>query len=245
MNRSSISLTSDSGPIFRLSTFRNEDVLISESIEHVPFIRILMIIICIIIGVGTLINLIVTYLKYQLILKHGKIYRIIIPLLLFLNIVFHVSHYAHNIYDPAAYFEPKHLYLKIFFSEMEKTFLFNFPLSIIFIIATRKLLLSTTKEKSNSRHMIITVIIYSFMSMVSGGHYTFEPPWNFSLICNITIAGETIVAFLLLIVSIFIYHSNSNKNIDYRYTRLAVDDKSNTSINRQQHQFKSKISDDE
>jgi len=207
-----------------------------------------MIILCLIIGLGTLISLIVIYIKYKLILKHNIFYRIIVPLILFLNLLFHVSHYAHNIYDPAGYFEPKKLYVKIFISEMEQTFLFNFPLSILFIIATRKLLLSCTNEQSNSRHMLIIVILYSLMSMVSGGHYTYEPPQNFSWICNITIAGETIVAFVLLIISVFIYRINSNKTINYRYTRLGTNDKSNSnvqiSINRQE-QFKSKISDNE
>ncbi len=234
MNHSFIPITSNSGPIFRLSTLRDKDVLISESIDHLPFIRILMIIVCFIIGIGTLINLIVIYIKYKLILKHSIFYKIIVPLILFLNIIFHVAHYAHNIYDPAAYFEPKKLYLKIFISEMEQTFFFNFPLSFVFIIATRKLLLSCTNEYSNSGHMLIMVTLYSLMSMISGGHYTYEPPRNFSMICNITIAGETIVAFVLWIVSIFIYQSNSRKIINYRYTQLTNNDKS-----------KSKLSDNE
>src|SRR5437868_243626 len=101
----------NSEPIFRRSTFRNEDVLISESLKHLPLIRIVMIIICMIIGISTLINLILIYNKYKLILKHNIFHRIIVPLILFLNTVFHVSHYVHNIYDPAIYFEPKKLYL--------------------------------------------------------------------------------------------------------------------------------------
>ena len=121
---------------------------------------------------------------------------------------------------------------------MEQTFLFNFPLSFIFIIATRKLLLSCTNQQSNKFYMLIIVILYSLMSMISGGHYTYEPPRNFSLICNITIAGETIVAFLLVIISLFIYRSNTNENMDYKYTRLATS-------NIQQRQSKSKLSDNE
>jgi hypothetical protein len=205
-----------------------------------------MIIVCLIIGFGTLINLIIIYIKYKLILKHSRLSRIIVPFILFLNIVFHVTHYAHNIYDPAGYYEPKHLYLKIFISEMEQTFLFNFPLSVLFLISTRKLLLSCTNEQSNSRHMLIVVILYSLMSMISGGHYTYEPPWNFSLIYNITIAGETIVAFILLIISLLIYRSNSNKIINY--TRLRIDDKSNSNVQMaisQERQWKSKMSDNE
>jgi hypothetical protein len=86
------------------------------------------------------------------------------------------------------------------------------------------------------------------MSMISVGHYTYEPPWNFSLICNITIAGETIVAFILLIVSLFIYRSNSNQNINYRYTRLGSNYKINSDISMsriQKQQLKSKMSDNE
>ncbi|CAF3989173.1 unnamed protein product [Rotaria sordida] len=238
----------NSEPIFRRSTFRNEDVLISESLKHLPLIRIIMIIICIIIGIGTLINLILIYNKYKLILKHNIFHRIIIPLILFLNIIFHVSHYVHNIYDPAIYFEPKKLYLKIFFSEMEKTFLFNFPLSILFLISTWKLLLSCTNEQIQSFHMLIIVTLYSLMSMISGGHYLYEPPTNFSFLCNITIAGETIIAFLLFIMAIFVYQSNSNKSIDFTYTRLTQNDKSELNIPmsvNQQRQIKSKLSDNE
>jgi hypothetical protein len=241
MNYSSISKTSQTGPIYRVSTFRNEDVLISESIKHLPLIRIIMIIICIIIGIGTLINLIITYMKYRLILKHHIFYRIIVPLILLFNILFHVSHYTHNIYDPAAYFEPKHLYVKILISEMEKTFAFNFPLSIVFMIATRKLLLSCTNQQSKPLTTLILVTIYTLMSMISGGHYLNEPPWNFSLICNMTIAGETIVAFLLFIISLFIYRSISAKSINYKYTRLTTNDNSNI----QQRELKSKSSDNE
>jgi uncharacterized membrane protein len=169
-------------------------------------------------------------------------------LILFVNILFHVSHYVHNIYNPAGYFEPKKLYLKIIFSEMEQTFLFNFPLSVLFIISTRKLLLSCTNQQTKSVNMLIIVILYSLMSMISVGHYTYEPPWNFSLICNITIAGETMVAFILLIVSLFIYRSNSNENINYRYTRLGTNDKIDSDISMssiQKRELKSKISDNE
>ncbi|CAF4483519.1 unnamed protein product, partial [Rotaria sp. Silwood2] len=245
-NYSSMSMNSE--PIFRRSTFRNEDVLISESLKKLPLIRILMIIICMIIGIGTLINLIWIYNKYKLILKNKIFHRIIIPLILLLNIFFHVSHYIHNIYDPAGYFEPKRLYLKIFMGEMERTFIFNFPLSILFIIATRKLLLSCTNEQTKSFHMLIVVTLYSLMSMISVGHYFYEPVWNFSLLCNITITGETIMAFLLFIMAIFIYQSNSNKSIDYIYTRLAASDKSEANIPmsvNQQRRFKSKSSDNE
>ncbi len=248
MNSSSISLTSKSGPIFRLSTLRDKDVLILESLEHLPLMRIVMIIICLIIGIGTFINLIVVYAKYKLMLRDSIFYRKIVPLILLLNIVFHVAHYIHNIYDPAGYFEPKRLYLKILFSEMEQTFLFNFPLSILFVIATRKLLLSCTNEQSNARHMLIIVTLYSLMSMISGGHYTYEPPWNFSLFYNITIAGETIVAFILLMIALFIYRSNSNKPINYRYTRLSTNDKSDSNVQMsviQERQRKSKMSDNE
>ncbi|CAF3519038.1 unnamed protein product [Rotaria sp. Silwood1] len=235
-------------PIFRRSTLRNKDVLISESLKYLPLIRILMLIICIIIGICTLINLILTYNKYKLILKSNIFYRIIVPIILLLNIIFHVLHYIHNIYDPAAYFEPKYLYIKKYISEMEQTFIFNFPLSIIFIIATRKLLLSCTNKQIQSFYMLIIVTLYCFMSMISGGHYLYEPPWNFSLLCNITIAGETLMALILFIITIYIYQSNTNKSIDYIYTQLNVNDKLELNIStssNQQQRLKSKSSDNE
>ncbi|CAF1263857.1 unnamed protein product [Adineta steineri] len=242
-------ISSKSGPIFRMSTFRNDEVLVSESIEHLPSIRIIMVIICFLIGIGTLINLIVTYIKYKLIFKQSLFYRIIVPFLLFLNIIFHVSHYAHNIYDPAGYHEPKFLYRKIVFSEMEQTFLFNFPLSILFMIATRKLLLCCTKQPTKSLNMFIVVALYCLLSMISGGHYIHEPPSSFSLIHNITISGETIVAFLLFIVALCIHRSITNKINKRRYNRLVTDEdisNSNDPLSiSQQRPLKSKMSDNE
>ena len=233
---------------FRLSTFRNEDVLIVESFEHPPPLRILMVIICFIIGIVTLVHLIIIYRKYRLLFRDIFFHRKIVPLILLFNIIFHVAHYADNIYDPAKYFEPKHLYLKIIISEMEQTFLFNFPLSILFLIATRKLLSSCTKEQSNAPYMLIVVAVYSFMSMISGGHYTYEPPSNFSLMCNLTIAGETLLAFVLLIISLLIHRLNTKKSINYRYNQLSTNDGSELNVQTsvvQSRQWKSKLSDGE
>ncbi|UJR14472.1 hypothetical protein I4U23_001469 [Adineta vaga] len=243
MNYSS-TLRFQSNPLFRISTFRNEDVLIFEPKQQVSWIRISMVIISILLGMVTLLNLLLTYMKYQRIFKQNRFYQLVIPLILFLNIIFHVSHYAHNIYEPVGYFEPKHLYRKIIFSEMEQTFFFNFPLTILFMIVTRKVLLCCTKQQINPRQMLLLTILYSLLSMISGGHYTYEPPWNFSLIYNLTIAGETVVAFILMIMSVYIYRSNSKEIITYKYTRLGMNENSDMIIG-QQRQSKSKISDDE
>ena len=243
-----INQTWKSTPEFRLSTFRNEDVLIFESFEHPPLLRILMVIICFIIGIATLIHLIIVYRRYKLLLRDTFFHRRLVPLILLLNIVLHVAHYADNIYDPVKYFEPKHLYLKIFISEMEQTFLFNIPLSILFLLATSNLLSSCTKEQSNARYMLIVVTAYCLMSMISGGHYTYEPPQNFSLLCNVTIAGETLVAFVLFLVSLFIHRSNTNKSMNHRYNQLSMDDLSDSNVKMsvvQPRQWKSKMSDDE
>lgn len=233
---------------YRLSTFRNEEVLIFESFEHPPLLRVLMVIICFIIGIGTLIHLIIVYRRYKLLFRDTVFHRRLVPLILLINIVFHVAHYADNIYDPAKYFEPKRLYLKMFFTEMEQTFLFNIPLSILFVIATSKLLSSCTKQQSNARYMLLVVTAYCLMSMVSGGHYTFEPPNNFSWACNLTIAGETIVAIILLLISIFVHQSNANKSIDHRYSQLSTNDSLDSNVQTsvvQPRQWKSKMSDDE
>ena len=239
MNYSSITL--NSGPVFRRSTFRNEDVLILESSSDIPLIRIMMIVICLILGFCTFINLVVNYLKHRVILKHTILCTTVIPMILLLNIIFHVSHYAHNIYDPAAYFEPKKLYIKVVITEMEQTFIFNFPLSILFIVASRKLLVASTVGHFKSINMPIMVTLYSLMSMVSGGHYTYEPPSHFSFICNMTVAGETVIAFLLLIISLFVHRSNLSKPMFRAYSRLGTDENSNMpTSNVQQRQLKHK-----
>ena len=249
MNYSSI--TTKSGPIFRRSTFRsNKDVLIWESESEVPFIRTMMIVICLILGCCTLISLTMSYLKYRAILQQTMLHRIVIPMVLLLNILFHVSHYAHNIYTPAAYFEPKNLYLKIVITEMEQTFIFNFPLSILFIAASRKLLASCTIGYFKSTSMPILVTLYSLMSMVSGGHYTYEPPRHFSFICNTTIAGETLVAFLLWVISMLVYRSNSNKPMLHAYSPLSTNGNSSlrmsTTEKRQlKHKINAKVSTDD
>lgn len=131
---------------------------------------------------------------------------------------------------------------------MEQTFLFNIPLSILFLLATSKLLSSCTKEQSNARYMLIVVTAYCLMSMISGGHYTYEPPQNFSLLCNVTIAGETLVAFALLLVSLFIHRSNANRSINHRYSQLSTNDLSDSNVKMsvvQPRQWKSKMSDDD
>ncbi|CAF0742155.1 unnamed protein product [Adineta ricciae] len=244
MNYSKESLPSDS--LFRIGTFQNKDVLIFESSQSVTLIRIVMVIICILLGLVTLINLILVYVKNRAILKQDQFYRLIVPVILLLNIIFHVAHYAHNIYDPAGYFEPKHLYEKLIFSEMEQTFLFNFPLSILFIIVTRKVLSCCTKQQTNLQQMLFLTVLYSLLSMISGGHYAYEPPWNFSLIFNITIAGETTVAFILLLTAVYVYRSNLKQTFNHRYTRLVMDENSDVGVSlAQQRQMKSKLSDDE
>ena len=208
--------------VYRRSTFRNEDVLISETLTSIPTLRIVMVIMCAIMGVGTLIDLVFQYNKHRFTLKTTLFDRIWVPILLLTNIILHTFHYAHNIYDPAAYFEPKRLYLKMFFTEMEKTFLFNFPLTLVFFMAVRQLFLSCSKGQSKSMKMLVIVSIYCFMSMVSGGHYTFEPPKEFSILCNVTITGETLCAFVLLITALIIYFRNS-QTISHPYRVLSTD----------------------
>lgn len=207
-----------------MSAFRDEEVLIFEPVKMITSIRIMMVAVCVLIGLATLINLILTYKKHEVSLKPCRFYRFSVPLILLCNILVHVAHYAHNIYDPAGYYEPKHLYDKVLFSEMERTFLFNFPLSITFIIATRLLLSSCAKPQAKSRTMLAVVILYCLMSMISGGHYTYEPPRNFSLLHNMTIAGETFAAFVLLLVGVFVYRSSATQTASSRYTRLAMDE---------------------
>jgi len=233
-------------PVFRLSTYRNEEVLISEHFEHVPWIRIWMVIICFFLGLGTLIHLIIVYFRYKSVLKHGHLYRLIVPLILILNIILHVAHYSHNIYEPVGYFEPKKLYTKKFITEMEQTFFFNFPLTIVFIIATRKLIFACTNQATKSRSMLVFAILYCLMSMISGGHYTYEPPRNFDFIYNVTIAGETILAFILMVIAIGIYQLNLNHIVDYKYVRVASEETSDSSMAMtQERRWKSKMSDDE
>jgi hypothetical protein len=222
LNEPFVSTNIGSNPIFRKSTFRDEDVLILERFTTSSKLRIIMIVICNMIGLCTLVYLVRCFIRLQAILKPTILHRIAVPIVLLLNILFHVSHYTHNIYDPASYFEPKKLYTKIFLTEMEQTFIYNIPLSLIFIVATRKLLLSCTVGQCQSHSMPITVFVYSCMSMVSGGHYTYEPPMHYSFTCNLTIAGETIVAFLILIMSLYVHRSNPNRSISYNYDRLDV-----------------------
>lgn len=221
----------NSGPIFRRSTFRNEDILILEPPNYLPQIRILMIIMCILMGVGTFLFLMINYMKYRQMLQNTILHRIVVPALLILNILFHVAHYSHNIYDPAAYFEPKKLYIKRFITEMEPTFLFNFPLSILFMISSRTLLISCTTSQFRNLSMPVMVTFYSLMSMISGAHYTYEPPTNFSITCNMTIAGEATVAFLLLVVAWLIYQLNLKSFIGQKYSRLSTNLKHKLSDN--------------
>ena len=208
--------------VFRRSTYRNEDVLISESMASIPTLRLIMVIVCVIMGIATLIDLVLQYSKHRLTLKPTLFNRIVVPIVLFANIVLHVLHYAHNIYDPAAYFEPKRLYLKVFFTEMEKTFLFNFPLTVVFTWTVRQLVTACSKGQPRSMKMLAIASVYAFMSMISGGHYTFEPPRQFSLLCNVTIAGETLCAFILLMVALIVYLQN-NPAPSQPYRRLETD----------------------
>ncbi|CAF4283941.1 unnamed protein product [Rotaria socialis] len=241
MNHSTLSMIINNlDPIFRRSTYRNRDVLIFESLDQISWIRMMMIILCITIGIGTFIDLIINYIKYRLILKQTTLHRLLVPVLLVLNILFHVAHYSHNIYNPAAYYEPKKLYLKIFFTEMEPTFLFNFPLSIVFVIASRKLLLSCTIGYNRSMAMPMIVTLYSLMSMVSGGHYTYEPFKNFPFICHMTIAGETIMAFFLSIIAWFIHlTTNTSKSTTFTYSRLTTQETAGSSIQRSMKKHRS------
>ncbi|CAF0899761.1 unnamed protein product [Didymodactylos carnosus] len=242
-----MSTNSDSRPIFRISTLRNKEVLISESLNHLPLIRVCMIIICILIGIASFLDVIENYTKYRFTLKQTLFHRLVVPVILLLNILFHVSHYAHNIYDPAAYFEPKDLYSKIVIIEMELTFLFNIPLSIVFVIASRKLLSSCTIGQMRSINMLMLMTLYSLMSMVSGGHYIYEPPKNYSFICNLTIAGETLIAFILFVITLFVYWSNLTNTMGHVYSRITTDDFLNSNVQMstiQQQQLKRKMSDD-
>ena len=220
VNHSVASIATNAEPIFRRSIFRSEEVLISEPIGYLPFVRIGMVIICLCMGLATIIDLTRIYIKYRLKLKQTILHRIIVPILLLLNVSFHVAHYSHNIYNPAAYFEPKKLYIKRIITEMEPTFFFNFPLTIVFVIASRKLLIASMIEQSRFFSMPIMITLYSFMSMISGGHYTYEPARYFSVMCNITIAGEAISAFLLMLLAWLVHRLTFTVTVPYMYTRL-------------------------
>lgn len=199
-------------PVFRISQYRKEEVLIYEPANYVNKTRIFMVIVSLALGLLTLSYLVLQIKKYFSTFKPSFFYKYFIPCVLLSNILLHTTHYAHNIYDPVAYFEPRKLYKKRIFAEMEITFLFNFPASALFIEVIRRMTIFCTKNQPALWTTMIVACIYSLMSLISGAHYTYEPVTNFKTLPNITISGEAVTALILFFSTLISHLVNMDRN---------------------------------
>ena len=122
-----------------------------------------------------------------------------------ISVVLHTFHYADNIWDPVAYCEPRWLYRAWVATEMEITFVFFTPLTMM-ALAIAGIVMSFPIYAAHSvmglamaRPLLGLSALYLAASALSGGHYAVEPPSAYALQANIAIIGEVIAATIVLI----------------------------------------------
>ncbi|OXA50228.1 uncharacterized protein LOC110854220 [Folsomia candida] len=199
---------------YAVSTF-GRNYVVDEGFEELPQIRYVFIIVTLLLGFISLFKFLhhfrtITVTKEKTCnyfpLSSSAV-RIVICYVVSHTI--HNLHFADNIYRPVDYFEPKWLYDRYLFSEMEITFFLNFPISLCGLIFMQQFVTASSKRNypqiSASCKKMTFYIIGSFLTL---GHYRIEPPWKYSAFVNFTIAGEG-VATLLLAVWLYKYHKKT------------------------------------
>lgn len=183
-------------PEFGLSKYGRR-IVIAE--DPPSAIRKFSIAIIILVGIFAILNAIRVFL--QLRRKHALPFLVKLTFAVFiLNLLVHTAHYADNVWRPVAYYEPKYLYDKYIFETMEITTIINFPIMVlgamgiggIFKFRKGQLIIS-----KSGCYFLIGFIVGSLLTVL---HYRIEPPSSYSIEVNFTIAGEGVVAILLLIL---------------------------------------------
>ena len=149
---------------FNISSL-GRNYLAHETPDEVTVTRLIFVVVTLILGGFTLMQTIKFYFK----LTSGNPKRNppkrvpflvnFVFLMFLLNVLIHNAHYADNIYRPAAYFEPKYLYVRYLISTMELTFFANFPISYAGMSAIHSIFVLENNGLVINRLVLITVLL--------------------------------------------------------------------------------------
>jgi len=119
-----------------------------------------------------------------------------------LSNTFRTLHLIDHMYRPVYYHEPKWVYTKYVFTTVEVPLYIDVIIQLLGYSGMKALINglvsvngSQTKTLNMSSSSFTCLILYSAQSAVSLIHYTVEPPSNYGIDANFTIAGTVITAF--------------------------------------------------
>ena len=107
------------------------------------------------------------------------------------NVWLHTWHYADNIVRPVAYHEPGWLYRRLLLAPMDRTFMFNMPMTLLGSLGAEFV------RAGNLARCLPCFVAYAVLSLVAFGHFAVAPVSAYAPSVVLSIAGESLGAAAL------------------------------------------------